>query len=133
MPVSAAWLLAEIQSDILVSLTSGDTTESGDTTTFTVAAKTPPTAPVTISLSSDNPIEGSVAVNVILPAGSTVPQVVTVTGEDDDEDDGDVLYLIVTGQASSADKAYDGVDPGDVQVLNLNDEKELIFASGFES
>jgi hypothetical protein len=128
-----AWLLAEIQSDFVVSLICGDTTESGDTTTFTVAAKTPPTAPLTISLSSGNPIEGSVAASVILPAGSTLPQLVTVTGEDDDEPDGDVLYLIITGTASSADKAYHGVDPGDVQVINLDDEKELIFASGFES
>jgi hypothetical protein len=133
VPVSEAWLLAEIQSDIVVSLICGDTTESGDTTTFTVAAKTPPIASVTISLSSGNPIEGSVAASVILPAGSTLPQLVTVTGEDDDEPDGDVLYLIITGTASSADKAHHGVDPGDVQVINLDDEKELIFASGFES
>lgn len=132
-PQSKAWFLAEIQAGITVSLISGDTTESAGTATFMIAAQSPPTAPISISLNSSDPTEGSVAATVILPGGSTEPQMVTVTGVDDDSADGSVMYMIITGVASSADNIYDGINPADVSVINLDDEPDTLFINGFES
>lgn len=127
------WLLAEIQAGIVVSSISGDTSEDGVTATFTIAANTAPSAPVTISLSSSNPDEGTVPVSVVLPAGTTAAQEVTVTGVDDVNPDGSVMYSIITGVSSSADNLYDGINPADIAVVNTDNETDEIFKDGFES
>ncbi len=132
-PASRAWFLAEIQSGIVVSPASGDTGEPGGTATFTVAATFAPSAPVTISLTSSDPGEGLVPASVVLPAGVTTPQEVTVTGVDDLLVDGPQPYVIVTGPAESADPAYDGIDPEDVALVNTDDDIDLLFGDGFES
>jgi hypothetical protein len=128
-----AWFLAEIQLGIEVSTISGDTSEDGDTATFTIAATIPPSSPVSIPLSSSNPSEGTVPAVVVLPAGSTAAQVVTVTGVDDESPDGNVTYTILTAAATSEDNAYDGIDPADVEVMNVDNESDEIFRDGFES
>src|SRR5690606_7728727 len=91
------------------------TSETGDTATFTVVLDTQPSADVDIALGSSDATEGTVA-----PAGVTftvanwnIPQTVTVTGVDDNEDDGDIAYEIVTAAATSADANYNGIDPDD--------------------
>jgi hypothetical protein len=129
------WFMAEVQSQIIVSLIDGDTTEAGGTARFTIMAASAPAAPVSIALSSSLPTEGTVPSHVILPVGSTAPQWVTVTGQDDAIKDGDIPYTIITGDSVSADPAYDGIDPADVAVLNLDNEPqaELIFKDGFEA
>ena len=49
----------------------------------------------------------------------------TVTGVDDDVDDGDVAYTIVTAAATSGDSNYSGVDAADVSVTNSDDDVSL--------
>ncbi len=100
------------------------TTEAGGTATFTVVLSSQPTANVTIGLSSSDLTEGTVA-----PASVTfttvnwnVAQTVTVTGVDDAVDDGDNGYSILTGAAASADLAYNGFNPSDVSVTNIDDD-----------
>jgi hypothetical protein len=110
---------------ITVNPTSGlVTTEGLGTATFTVVLGTKPVASVTIGLSSSAPGEGTVA-----PASVTfdstnwdVAQTVTVTGVNDDVDDGDVVYTIVTAEAASTDGKYDVIDPSDVTVTNVDDD-----------
>ena len=51
-----------------------------------------------------------------------MPQTVTVTGVDDTIVDGDIAYAIVLGAASSADPAYNGLDPADVAVTNTDND-----------
>ena len=51
-------------------------------------------------------------------ANWNTPQTVTVTGVDDDLDDGDVAYTIVTAAAVSADANYNGLNAADVAVTN---------------
>ena len=110
---------------ITVSPTSGlTTTEVGGTATFTVVLNSQPTANVTVGLSSGDLTEGTVG-----PASVTfttlnwnVAQTVTVTGVDDAVDDGDIVYTIVTAAATSADPAYNGVDPSDVSITNTDDD-----------
>jgi hypothetical protein len=77
-----------------------------------------------VPLTSSNPAEGTV-----LPLSLTFtttnwnePQTATVTGADDLACDGSQRYTIVTGNAVSADPAYDGLDPPDVSVTNLDNE-----------
>ena len=46
----------------------------------------------------------------------------TVTGVDDSADDGDQGYTILLGAAVSDDNAYDGRDPNDVAVTNVDND-----------
>src|SRR3989449_834472 len=110
---------------IAVSPTSGlTTTESGGTATFTVVLGTQPTANVTIGLSSSDPTEGTVAPASLTftPGRWNAAQTVTVTGVDDFAVDGNMAYTIVTAVATSADGNYNGLNPADVAVTNLDDD-----------
>src|SRR5690606_8741156 len=47
---------------------------------------------------------------------------VTVTGQNDDIDDGDIAYTIVTAPATSTDANYSGLNPADVSVTNTDND-----------
>jgi uncharacterized delta-60 repeat protein len=98
------------------------TTEAGDPAQFTVALDTAPTANVTITLSSSDTGEGTVSPTTLTftPANFSTPQTVTITGVDDPIVDGDQLYTIVLASAVSTDPNYNGVNPVDVTVTNLD-------------
>jgi len=100
------------------------TTEAGATANFTMVLDTKPTANVTINLSSSNTGEGTVSPSSVTftPANWETPQVVTVTGVDDAVQDGSQFYTIVTSAATSADPVYNGFNPSDVSVVNLDNE-----------
>src|SRR5690606_26183483 len=70
------------------------TSEGGLTDTFTIVLTTEPTATVTIPLSSSDSGEGTVSPSSVTftPADWDDPQTVTVTGVNDDVDDGDQPY-----------------------------------------
>lgn len=120
---------------ITVTPISGPTTEAGGSATFTVALSTQPSADVSIALSSSNPSEGTVSPSLLTftPSGPggvwNVPQLVTVTGVDDEIDDGNVMYTILTGAATSSDPTYDGFDPADVSVTNVDNDAAGISVS----
>ena len=101
------------------------TTESGQTATFTVVLKSPPTADVTIALASSNIGEGTVAPAALTFTTSnwSTPQTVTVTGVDDTLCDGNVAYAILTAAARSADRSYNNLDPANVAVSNADNDK----------
>jgi hypothetical protein len=107
------------------------TTEAGDWATFTIVLKTQPTADVTIGLSSDDTSEGTVspASVTFTPANWNTPQIVTVTGVDDNLDDGDVAYSIITAAATSGDANYDGLNAADVSVINTDNDTAGITVS----
>src|SRR5439155_16670758 len=50
------------------------------------------------------------------------PQIVTVTGVDDELGDGSQPYMIVTAPAVSDDADYAGLDADDVSVTNIDDD-----------
>ncbi len=97
----------------------------GRTDSFTVALTSEPTADVRIAVSSSDEGEGTAS-----PASLTftsrnwgTPQTVTVTGMDDDVDDGDQVYRVVLAAAAeSTDANYHGHDPEDVSATNADDE-----------
>lgn len=118
------------QAGITVSRTAGLLTSEGLTTdSFTVSLNTQPTAPVTMTLSSSNPAEGTVSPTSITfnPAaggvnGWNVAQVVTLTGVDDPALDFTVGYTIVTSTLSSGDSNYNTMPVTDVAAANLDNE-----------
>ena len=110
---------------ITVSPTSGlETTEAGGTDTFIVVLDAAPSAPVTVPISSSNTDEGVVdTASLIFTANDwDAAQEVTVTGVNDEIVDGDVVYEVVVGSASSVDLNYNEIDPADVSVTNLDDD-----------
>ena len=51
-----------------------------------------------------------------------MPQVVTVTGIDDSDEDGEVAYAIVTAAAISTDQDYSGLNSSDVAAINSDND-----------
>ena len=73
-----------------------------------------PTADVTIAVSSSDTGEGTVAPAALTftAANWNMAQTVTVTGVNDDLDDGNIGYSIVTAAATSSDADYNGFNAG---------------------
>ncbi len=111
---------------ITVTPTSGlTTTEAGGQATFTVKLNTQPTASVTIGISSSNTAEGTVSPGSLTftTANWGTTQTVTITGVDDGTtDDGDIAYTIFTAAATSSDVTYNGMNPSDVLVTNIDND-----------
>lgn len=123
-PPDVSVVNADNEPGTTINKTGVTTTEAGGQDTFTIVLNTLPTDNVTIGLSSSDTSEGTV-----LPATVTfttgdwnIPQVVTVTGVNDDVDDGDVAYSIVTAPATSTDGNYSGFNGADVAAVNLDND-----------
>jgi hypothetical protein len=110
---------------IVVDPTDGLTTsEDGGVAQFTIVLNAPPTADVTLGLSSSDASEGTVSPNSVT---FTVDdwdeaQAVVVTGLDDDRPDGDITYTVITAWAVSLDRSYHGIDPENVRITNTDDD-----------
>jgi len=109
---------------VTITPTSGlTTTEGGGEAEFNLVLTSEPTANVTIGFSSSNTSEGS------MKSGSFTfttidwnqAQTITVAGVDDDVDDGDIAYAIITS-TSTSDTKYDALDPADVNLINTDDD-----------
>ena len=100
------------------------TNEAGGTDNFTVVLDSKPTANVTIGLASSDTTEGlaSTALLTFTPGNWDSLQQVTVTGQNDDVDDGNIAYTIVTSASVSTDPHYNNVNPPDVSVTNNDDD-----------
>lgn len=111
-------------SGITVSALSGNTTEAGGAATFTVVLDAQPTFNVSIGISSNDTTEGTVSPSSLTftDVNWSTPQTVTVTGVNDNLDDGNISYSIVTGAASSSDGLYSGINPSDVSVVNTDND-----------
>ena len=105
-----------------ISALTGQATEAGASATFTVALLTQPSAAVTISVTSQDPSEGRVepAVLTFTTSGWNTAQTVTVTGQDDTIDDGDIPWTVRLA-LSSDDTGYNAL-ADDVPVTTTDDE-----------
>jgi ELWxxDGT repeat protein len=111
--------------DITLSTTGGlVTTEGGGSATFSMVLDTAPKAEVHIGLSSSDPGEGTPSFSALTftPENWNIPQIVTVTGVDDAETDGDATYSILIAAASSNDPDYNGLNASDVTVTNIDND-----------
>ncbi len=100
------------------------TTEGGAQATFEIVLNAKPKSDVTIGVTSSDETEGvlSPASVTFTPTNWFAPQVIVVTGVDDQEVDGAVDYLAVTAAAVSSDEMYDGLDPSDLALVNADDD-----------
>lgn len=114
-----------------ISAASGSTTEAGGTATFTVVLTSQPTADVTIAIGGLDATEGSLSATTLTFSSSSAPaanawntaQTVTVTGVDDDIDDGDVTYSL-TLTPSSGDGVYAALSAGSRSITNDDDDAD---------
>jgi Bacterial Ig-like domain (group 3)/Bacterial Ig-like domain/FG-GAP-like repeat len=120
-----------LNSEIAISAVSGATTEAGGTATFTVVLEREPAANVTIQLTSSDTTEARLSAGGAQQDSVTLtftsadwndPQTVTIHGQNDSVDDGDVASTIVTAPAVSADPFFSGADPADVTNTNTDDD-----------
>lgn len=124
---------ASVAAGVAMSPTSGlVTTEAGGTASFEVVLTRYPRADVVMSLSSSHPGEGVVVPSALVftQENWNQPRTVTVVGIDDGVVDGDRAYTIVTAALVSDDPAYNGIDPPDVAVVNLDDEGNAFTVGG---
>ena len=129
-PSDATLVIRDDEFGLNESAVTGQATEGGGQATFTVALQTQPSAAVTVSMTrwdedglvvdeSEGRVEPS---SLVFTTGSwETAQTVTVTGVDDDVDDGDVAWRVRL-DPSSADADYDGLDPVDVAVSTTDDD-----------
>lgn len=98
------------------------TTETGGSAAFSLVLDYAPNSVVTVALSSSDADEGSLSTSAVVFDNSNwnMPQVVTVTGQPDLQDDGDRVYSIVTAPAVDSAGRYTGVDPEDLTAVNLD-------------
>ncbi len=122
-PVSVYMINRDNDFGLDISTITGQATEAGGSATFTVALLTQPSAAVTISVTSQDPSEGRVepAMLTFAPASYNTAQTVTVTGQDDTIDDGDVTWAVRLA-LSSGDANYDALMDEDVPVTTTDDE-----------
>ena len=109
---------------ILTGAVTGTITEAGGSATFTVKlGDKPPTADVTVAVSSGDTTEGTVSPSSLTFTRDnwSTTQTVTVTGKDDDVDDGNVVWNVRLAP-SSGDADYNGLSNVDVPVTTTDDD-----------
>jgi len=128
--------------DIEFSIISPDslvTSEDGTSLDFSVALAKNPNIEVTITLTSDNPKEGTVSPTSLTFNSSNwdQPQAVTVTGVDDNIVDGDINYNIIVGYYEAADGDGEGTTSSQITIAETkvkftnadNDKAELVVSA----
>ncbi len=110
------------------------TTETGGNAAFSIKLNTPPKEDVTVPLTSSKSSEGKVSPNEIVftPKNWNQARTIIVTGQDDNDEDGDKAYSISIGKTISTDAEYNNLSTS-VAVINLdNDTAGLRFITGTE-
>ena len=113
---------------VRLSLPSGQTTtEAGGTLEVDVSLTIAPTATVTLKLTSSDMGEGTVAPATLIFTPDTweTPHPVTITGADDLEDDGHVVYAI-RGTLTSSDRRFNNVIINGPDVTNRDDDPTFV-------
>ncbi|WP_343487541.1 Calx-beta domain-containing protein [Allomuricauda sp. d1] len=109
------------------------TDESGSQDTFSTVLNAQPNSNVVIDIdASAGTGEGTVDVPqfVFTPANWNIVQTATVTGVNDDIDDGDQNYTIVLSINGSSDPNFLGIANEQVNVTNQDDDTAAIFING---
>jgi len=107
------------------------TSEDGTVTTFTVVLDTRPYDPVVVGLINNYTAEASIDKMELTfdPTTWDVPQLVTVTGVDDDYTDGDQSFVIAFARAVSQDQGYSGMLARSVSGVNEDNDKSSVIVS----
>lgn len=111
---------------ITVSQTGGLVTdESGGSVTFSVVLNAAPQSDVVVSIDSSDATEGVVDKSQLTFTADNwdVPQVVTVTGVDDEVRDRHVAYTVRVAVSDSGDQRYAGLENREIQVTNEDNDR----------
>ena len=129
-PSDATLTLRDDEFSLAESAVSGQATEGGGTATFTVALRSPPSAAVTVAVTSQDTSEGTVDPSSLIfaPGAWSTAQTVTVTGVDDAVDDGTVTWSVRL-DPSSGDATFDALANVDVVVTTTDDDTAGVEAS----
>ena len=110
---------------ITVGAKSGNTSEFGTTATINVTLATIPTANISIVVTDNDSTEVSITPTTltITPSTWNTTNQVTLTGQDDSDNDGNITFRISFGNATSTDSKYNGMAPSQayVDVINVDD------------
>ncbi len=108
---------------------SSTVTEAGSTSTFTVRLRRAPSATVTVAVSSGDTTEGSVSPNSLTftTQNWSTAQTVTVTGADDNIQDGSVSWNVVLNP-SSTDTGYNALSNVNVAMTTTDNEGSPSFS-----
>ena len=130
-PSNVTLALRDDDYGLVESAVSGQATEGGGQATFTVRLRSQPSEAVTVTVTSRDTTEGRVSAGGGAPAASTTltfttgswntAQTVTVTGVDDDVDDGTVTWTVRLAP-SSGDTSYGALAAVDVPVTTTDDD-----------
>jgi hypothetical protein len=125
--IPAAVHVTNIDNDtagILVGAASGNTREDGQQAMFTIVLRSQPTADVTVGFNSNDVGEGTLDKTSVTftSVNWNAPQTVTATGIDDSPADGNQPYAVVFTAATSADTNYAGLTPGNLAMLNVDND-----------
>ncbi len=123
-PAVAVLTIRDDEFGLNVGSVSGQATEPGGQSTFTVALLTNPQGAVMVAVASQDPSEGTAAPSSLtFTAGDwQTAQTVTVTGVQDDIDDGTVTWAVRLDTSSGDNADYDGLDDVDVDVTTTDDD-----------
>ncbi len=106
------------------------TDESGATADILVSLNVPADQAVNVPVALGMPNEGSINIPVLtFAAGETGPKTITVTGVADGVADGNQIYPMVLGPVTSADSGFNGFDPEDVTVTNIDLDGGLLVSA----
>lgn len=98
------------------------TTEAGGSAVVNIRINGHPSSNIALNATSSDTSEGSLsASSVLFTPGGTLTQSLTVTGVDDDIDDGDIAYSINFGTTASTDDRFRDIDPDDRSATNADD------------
>ncbi len=109
---------------LVVGPVTGQATEAGGQSTFTVRLARRPSANVTMTVSSLDSGEGTAAPTSLTfaPGAWNTPRTVTVTGADDTVHDGAQTWSVRLGAPTTTDPDYSGMGHQDVTVTTTDDE-----------
>lgn len=100
------------------------TTEVGGIDLAYLALNAAPSADVRVDLSSSDLSEGTVFPTSVTFTSTNYasPKMIYIYGRDDNEQDGNVSYSIVTSPFSSTDGSFNGIDPSNISVSNTDND-----------
>jgi gliding motility-associated-like protein len=100
------------------------TTEVGGSSLVSVALFTQPTAEVTLNFSSSDSTEGIPSLNqmVFTTDNWNIDQTLNMTGQDDQDIDGDVAYNLLVSSVSSSDANYNSLTGISLGFVNVDNE-----------
>lgn len=111
------------EAGVTLTLLDSITSESGDAGEFSVVLDSVPSAPVQVLFTSSNIEEGRVQSAIQIGVDEwDQPQSIIVTGVDDELNDDNQIYSIITNDVVSNDAIYDALEGPDVIDIELTNE-----------